>query len=346
MKRVELLETLDIVKPALADDSMVPMWQCFMFHADSVICYNNAIGIIAPINVGGEYAVNGKTLLGLLENSAAETVDLKLEGQDLTIRAGRSTFKLPWYPKEDFLFEEPEDKLVRKLPLGLDSLKGMELCLKTASKDATQPALMGVCLSHRKKHVTLYSCNGDALSSYLMPFTMKDTEAAFDYMLPSAFCQAVLRTVSETEAEAVELKINEEWALAAVGDYLVYGRLIQNDNPLDHEGLFKSTVKGKPTYVPLPDGLEGALQRAMVVTEAESAKTVLTVEKGRLKLLSETHMGTVRDSLAFEGHPDVEANVSSALLRGAIGSCAEIAIFDNCCVLKGENLTVLLSNMG
>ena len=69
------------------------------------------------------------------------------------------------------------------------------------------------------------------------------------------------------------------WACVSLdSNYTVYGRLMVNDNPTDHEGLIKRSMKAKPKYVKIPESLHHALSRARVVADAESAKTVFTVE--------------------------------------------------------------------
>jgi hypothetical protein len=119
------------------------------------------------------------------------------------------------------------------------------------------------------------------------------------------------------------------------------------EKPLDHEDLIKRTLKAKPKYVKLPEGLGHALSRARVVADAESAKTVLTVAKDRLNLLTTASMGVIKDSLPFAGHSDVQANVSAALIQRCIGLCDEMSIADNCCAFRsGKELFILVSNMG
>lgn len=344
MNRKSLLETLELVGRALAADAMVPIFQCFCFHGETVSSYNDSLGLIAPCKTDDGFAVNGNTLLGLLRNTQSEEVEFSLVDQDCVIKAGRSTFKLPWFPKEDFLFEEPTDKWHSVLALDEEMLKGFDACLLTSSKDNSQPALMGVFLNGVQH--TLYSCDGDALSRYTIAESQHCASAA---MLPNAFCEAVLKVAENFDIKDVqtELSVNLGWAKADIGDHVVYGRLIENEKPLDHAGLITKTIKGKPSYVPLPKGLDNALSRARVIADAESAKTVLTVASGRLKLVTETHAGIVRDTLPLPDHPEVEAHVNAELTQRSIKQCDEMAILDNAVAYRlGTTLFVLLSNMG
>src|ERR1700722_5373012 len=98
MNRAELVTKLALVGHGLADHNLVPMFQCYCFDGEVVSAYNDALGVIAPCPCPEIFAVNGKTLLGLLTNSHAEEVEFALEDKhDLSIKTGKSRFKLPYF---------------------------------------------------------------------------------------------------------------------------------------------------------------------------------------------------------------------------------------------------------
>src|SRR5216110_1843170 len=146
MKREELVEKLQLVASALATDNMVPMFQCFVFDGKTVTAYNDALAIITDCAVAESFAVNGQVLLGLLTNSHADYLDFTLESEDLLVKAGKSTFRLPYFPKTDFLFTVPEAEDIPGCPIDINLIDGLQACLLTSSTDNAQPALMGVCL--------------------------------------------------------------------------------------------------------------------------------------------------------------------------------------------------------
>lgn len=354
MNRQELVDTLELLKPALSDTPLVGVFQCFQFTGEKVIAYNDEIGIVAPCQTDHPFAVNGEILLGLLKNSLAEDVTLspgvKSDENELAITAGRSSFKLPYFAEADFLFEEPEDKWDTTITI-TDAIKqGLTACLATVSSDTARPALMGVCIHNADEIVILYSCDGNAITSIV---TEVKSQKLPDITVPTSFVRALLNVMETTEAETGKLMINQEWAKAvtknALGaSYTVYGRLIVQDNPVDHTELIIETIKGDPAFHKIPGEFELALSRARVLADLESAKTVLTVMGNRLKLLTETHMGIVRDSLAYKCPEDVEASVSAELLHRIIAECDEMAVMDNCTVFRNQanGLFRLVSNLG
>lgn len=343
MNRVELVTKLEIVSRALSDNDLVPIFKCFCFDGKNVSAYNDAIGIVAECQTDEAFAVNGQTLLGLLKNSQGEEVTLHLEDEDTVVKAGKSTFRLPYQIKDEFLFVEPdlEEFNVKLLPVLSDMLKGMEACLLTSSRDTTQTALMGLCLSGGS---IFYSCDGDALSRYTTPFKANPKIPSF--ILPNSFCEAVIKTASDSQSEVTSIILNKDWAKATLASgYVIYGRLIETDTPLDHEAEIKNTLKLEPTFVKVPAGLNEALSRARVVADHESAKTVFTIKGGWLRLLTDTHTGVVRDTIAMK-HSEIEVNVSAALIQRAISLCDEMAVLENCCAFRsGEQLLQVLGNM-
>lgn len=350
MNRKDLVDTLNLVKPALAENNMVPVFQCFMFDTGTVTATNDQIAITAPAKGMPVFATNGNTLLGLLNASKAEEANFTLNGQDAHVKCGRSTFKLPFIPKEGFLAKLPSTADFKEsfdfTPLFLE---GLQSCLLTSSRDNTQPALMGVNLKMAQS--LLYSCDGDAVTRYDYNPTKKGSNKPDKaHMLPNGFCEALLSICKANDIGKGSLYINDDWVIAGFGggDYIVYGRIIKIDKPIDYEDLIKKTMKGvKPQWVEVPRHLDGALSRARVVADPESAKTVLTVGDGRFKLHTETHMGVVRDNLAWADGEQTTGNVSAALVQRAIGLCDQMAVLPNCtCYRRDQHIFQLLSNMG
>ncbi len=337
MLRQDLVKTLEMTSHALAENQMIPVMTCFCFDGQTVRGYNDTIGIIAPCECPIQFVTHGPTLLGLLKASQADEVTFKLDGTDVVVKAGKSLFTLPWSPVEEFIFEEVE---AWDLTLKLDKelLQGLAACLTTSSKDLAQPAWAGVCL----KGDCAYSFDGDTITKQKLAQAAK----TIDIMLPNAFCQAVLKIMAESEPGNAGLNLGEYWVMAGLSNgYRIYGRLIQNDHPMDHEGLLADTLVTTPSFVPVPQALHPALVRARVVADPVSAPTQLVVEKGKLRMCTSTHMGVVNDIIAFN-HPDVTANVSAEKVQKSLELCNEMAIMENCSVFRnGGELLQVTGNM-
>lgn len=346
MNRGALLKTLELVSPALATTNLVPVFGCFVFTNSKVMAYNDVIGIVAPWETKGQpFAANGQILLGLLRNSSSEGVDIVCDpkkSEDLKITLGKSASKLPFFGEDEFIFLEPDIDALDKTKLTPALLLATQTCLTTSSTDNSMPALMGVCFNFEEG--ALFSCDGDALTKHRADIRGKGV-----YTAPNQFCSALSRICEETETYDGELVFTRQWVRASLANgYVLYGRMIENDTPLDHEKLITRSLQGGPEFVGLPKGLNEALARARVFADAESTPTTFSIKDGTLKMATDTkHSGQVKDVLNIKGHKDVEALIHPNLMVRSIKVCDEICILHNCTAYRnGEAILQVVGNVG
>lgn len=351
MDRQALLKKLELVSRALAVNNLIPVFTNFVFTGKTVYAYNDHIGIVATQEFPGVAGLEGSILLGALKASESQEVEFEMGPNDVSLRAGKASFTLPFTPEENFLFTEPHEEHIFSCALDDELRTGLECCLTTVGRDQAMPALMGICLHFGGKIPALYSCDSDAMTKWLTIKQSPKTEKKA-LLLPTEFCEAILKIWHDIQPEIGTFAMNEGWAWAQLSDattqYTIYGRMPAEESPLDYEGLLTKTVKDAPEFVGVPVGLAKALSRARVLADRESAPTVLRVQKGRLSIETRTSMGDVNETLPLRGgHPDVkEAKVHASLLQRSIAICDEFAIFENCIVLrKGDALLQLTSNM-
>jgi hypothetical protein len=143
------------------------------------------------------------------------------------------------------------------------------------------------------------------------------------------------------------LQFNNEWVYANFEDWSVYGRVLEIKDPIDFENLIKKTIKTKPTMVAVPPVFSEALSRARVLADPESQKTSLSINKSRGELLTETHMGEIRDSVPLKGHDDVTCSINASHIQRCLSHCDTFAFTEQCTILeKGSDIFMLVSNMG
>jgi DNA polymerase III sliding clamp (beta) subunit (PCNA family) len=346
VNRKELTQKLELVSRALADTNLIPIFQCFGFTGENVFAYNDALAIIAPdVKTKDAFAVDGNVLLGLLKNSYGDDVDFKPGAEALTVKTGKSVFNLPWFPKTDFLFVEPDEEPEVSLPIDPEFLDGLAACLLTSSRDETKRPFMGVLLNQQFEHITLYSTDGDAITSFITGHKSRDKK---NYLLPNSFCDALVKAFKDTGSTDGILDVSDEWVKASLtSGYVIYGRLNLVDNPVDHDAEIKKTVNGKPKFVAVPEGLHEALSRARIIADPESAPTWVGVSKKHMSIETETSMGKVEDVIPSDGHTEVEATISAEMMQRCIGLCDEMVILENCAVFRrGEKLFILIANQG
>jgi hypothetical protein len=150
-------------------------------------------------------------------------------------------------------------------------------------------------------------------------------------------------TLGETKGT---LGLSDDWYRVQFEGWEIYSRVPEINDALDFEGVIKSRMKDAVATVANPIGLTEALSRARVLADAESKKTDVSIVKGKMHLLTSTHMGDVADTLLFKDHPDVNASISAAHLQQALDYCDQMAVLENCIVLeKAPDVLMLVSNL-
>jgi DNA polymerase III sliding clamp (beta) subunit (PCNA family) len=337
MNRADLVRTLELVRPALAKDNVIPIYQCFCFEDGQVYAYNDAIGIIGPAEAEGTdpFAVHGNTLLGLLSNSSAEAIELAFKGDTLELKLGKTVAALPFFAKENFLFDPTKATQSDTLPITVTFIEAMKVCLETVSHDETQRALMGLWLDGNQ----IYSCNGDMLTRITLKSKPKQAR-----MLPTGFCQAVIKIWESLNLTKGTLKYSDEWLIAEFDEWQIWGRVPEINEMPAFDTWVKRTGKGETK--PVPTALNDALSRARVLADPESQKTTISIGKGKVHLTTSTHMGDVDDFVTFKDHPDISCAISAAHLQQALVHCDQVAFHEDCVVLeKAPNVFMLMGTM-
>lgn len=346
MNRKELIDILELVKPALADDNIVPVFTNFCFDDGVVYGYRDSLAILAPVDVEGRFAVNGKVFFELVKQAQAKELEFTLNKNELLFNAGKSKMKMPYLEGDEFMFEEPEVE-DWKVMFDLDHtfIEGLDLCLVTTANDSTMPGFMGVTLRDGDR-VALYSCDSDSMSRYYLNPSKGNGE---QYTMPNEFCEALIRIAEKTGFVSGQFYINDEWAMADFGNnFRVWGRIIHTEEVFDFEENLSAKLKRMPTFVNIPDSLLPALNRARVVADIESKGTTLRANGNKVILETHTHFGDVKDTVTLdEEHKSVVAYVSAKLISRVVAISSEFAMTDAFTIYRdSDDFLVLVGNLG
>ena len=334
---------LEFVKTAVSDQPLIPIFASFVFNKGTVYGFNDNLAIICPCKIQSSFAVRAVTLFGFLKNSRAKKISFILSNDDVIVKGGKSKITLPCNHEDEFVFNEDDigDNWDVKIPITEKLIEGIKICLVTSSYDYSMPSIMGVTVII-DKNITLYSCDGDAISRFKVGKASKKMTKG-QYNIPNEFCIALTKF---EESDGI-LKINNDWAKAEFkNNYKLYGRILVADNPVDHEAFIAATLKVTPTYIKIPKGLNNALLRARVVADVESKKTIINIHNNKMRIFTETDIGDVKDIITLrEDHPDIEIAVHASLIQRSALLCEHMAILDDCtCYKSGDTLFQVLSN--
>lgn len=340
--RTELLEKLERVSPALAIHNLVPIMTHFWFGGKTLMAYNDQIAISVPLATDFTGAVPGNVLLGMLKATSRAKIELVATDNELQVKAGtRSTFKLAMLPLPKNMFSMPSmDKETGYLDGGLgDLLAGVEGCLRSQGADTSIPEQLGVTMAPAGKALHLYTTNSATISKSVVEFK-KGVKWKRSCILPFAFCRTML-SLCRGEGKEALLAITKDHALLEVTDTIVWGRLINNEQPYDFEKVINVHFPeaSRKKVVPVPKGLDKALARATIITDAkvDQVRTKATVKEGLLKLTSKSERGEALDKVKVEGHADVSMSFEPKLVLAGLEDFNRILFTNRCIVMTNPS---------
>jgi DNA polymerase III sliding clamp (beta) subunit (PCNA family) len=351
MKRSELVESLEIVAPALSKTDMVPTLKHFWFRGDSLMAYNDFIGTSVELKTEFIGAVPA-TLLQMLKASKAKDTEFDTDGEMLVVKAASSKFKFPTLGKDSFIFDMPKPKSKAVLKVNTEQfLKGIKDCLYSVGDDMLTPDQVGITLLMDGDDLCLFAINGATMTCVRTKcgeVTFKDR-----VILPADFCRELLR-IEDLVKEDLHIEIHDDHVLAVCGDVTLFGKLVESDKPLDFLKVmsdhFPSEMKKK--MVPIPTKLELMLDRALIITDGtDDGKTAVTVKRDgadcKMYFSSTSTRGEVHDTvLVGKQHPEVKIVVKAKWLKIGYGRFTDMIVTDKCVAMSGERSLYLVALVG
>lgn len=161
----------------------------------------------AAVEEDGEAVVSGKLLKGLVKALPSDHVRVAMDGDTMTVRCGRSSYRLHTLPASDFP-EFPDvapDQSVEMPYSVFDDVLGR--VHRAASKDASRPVLSGAVMTVRDGRLSMVATDSYRLCLCETPIG-GDTE--FEAVVPASNLAGALRrmtsdevTVSASESQVV-----------------------------------------------------------------------------------------------------------------------------------------------
>lgn len=326
MERVELLDKLQMARPCLSAQDIVPILSHFCFNEEEIVAFNGTQAIIVDHETDLDCGLPGELLIKLLNSYSAGKIAVDQKGNDIAIKAGKSNAKLASLNNEDFLFEMPDLEDAKEFSVNDDFLTGLSKTLLSVSKNSLQRSQFGVTLDSSKKGTAMYSTDNARVSRYNLKSSMG--KKAFKVLLPEVFCQLLIDLSKSTGDAEPDLYIGDDYVYAAFEGVYVYSKLLVEVEFLDFESVIEGLWGGDVDDLEeIPDALTTAIERTTLLTSKETDQVVhLDVEDGTLKISGNSGYGEVKENLEVEDIEDISCRMDANLLLGALQSVDEMVL--------------------
>ena len=343
---MDILDGLNVVKPALCGSDLVPILTHLCFGKGFVFAFNHFMAIKATIPLEIECAIPGGVLLPLA-NSLGKSLTIDQSGESVTVKAGRSKTKLAAMHKDDFLFQFPDYSGDGSVVLTDTFVKGVSRCLISTGDDLNHPEHLGVTFCSIGGKAALYSTDNKTLSR-----CNTDMDYAVDgkVLLPKEFCIQLVSLYAKfkSHTEKPTLFFGDQYMIAEFGggEVLLFSK-IDTFPSIDFEKVLNNFDVSGSTYSAIPAGFKEAIDRSIIIQKSSGEqRTSISIKRRSLVVSAETGVGTVEDAMVLPTAPEasVALTVNPALVSRICNNCSELVVKENAVVFKDGDYVHLISS--
>ena len=349
MKRSELLSVLNTIKPGLTTYDFIPILSCFCFDNDTITAYNDLIAMSVKCDTGIEGGVSGSVLLSLLSKSAAKNLEVvSADKNKLVGKLGRTKLSLPMLPKEDFLFELPDEKRLVSFSLTKDFHNGIKMCMPSINTDPTHTEQMGISVDITDKRTHICSTDNITVSRYKLKKTIKSKKSR-QFILPKPFCEQLLKFSADSDSP-IKLSIYKTFAVVDFEDGgFLFTKLYTSPTALDYSSIFdthKKSIKGCTDAA--PKTLKACTERSLILLSKELDKiTTVVVTSENVTMKTDTALGKAVDRFKMSNtvSDELTYSINPELVLRYLGLCTHMSFSDDVVVLTGDRFVHLISRI-
>ncbi|NPA41233.1 MAG: DNA polymerase III subunit beta [Aquificae bacterium] len=231
--REEFEEALKKAKEATEKKSALPILTNFLLTASDGKLTVKAtdlenylvLSVKADVEEEGSVCVSSRSLSDIVRNLNSAVVNLETEEEKLVISGGRSKFKLPTVPTEDFP-EFPQAVEGEEVISGNLILEGISKTEYAIAKEEARIALQGMFMKGHEGRIHFVGSDGHRLALY-------EPEGSFSYelLIPKKSLKVIQRLLTGIEDVKVAKSEDGSFAYFTSEEWKLIVRLLEGDYP-------------------------------------------------------------------------------------------------------------------
>lgn len=225
----------------------------------------------------------GRKIAGIVKESAAEDIEFTLEENRVTVKAGRSVFRIPILDPEEFprMFERPS---ALKFPMEADNLKRLFESVEFAvSRGEDRPAMTGIFWEIKPDRNRMVATDGHRMALGDEKESIPPVEGQ-SHILPTK----IFNFLPKELEGPVEILLDETKIGLSFNTTEVVSRLIEGPYP-DYEKVIPQEISNILTVN--GDELTAALRRMMIFTNQVTRQIKFALGKDNLVLYASSPEG-------------------------------------------------------
>jgi len=288
----------------------------------------------------GEVTLNAKKLFDILRELPREEVHLNKEDNHwLTLKCGKSKFRLPGMPSQDFppFPEFSEDSL-----LEFSSKLLKEMIRKTffaQSPDETRQALNGLLLERDGGKVSMVGTDGHRLAVIRRDLGGASKGDKLSYLIPKKALAELMKLIEDGEATFSFSAKNNHMAFIQ-GDQVIVSRKIDGKFP-NYQQVVPSDNKLQVQVN--RSVLQHALKRVALLADEKSKMVRFDIQSGSMTLITDTtELGAAREEVvvSYSGE-DVSVGLNAKYVLDVLNVIDNEEVILN---LKDQNSSCLITS--
>jgi len=309
IKRSELLEALNAVKPGLATKTVVQQMEHVIFTGQDIVTYNEQTGILYPFETDFEASVNYNDLYKIITKIKKDEVELTVEESELLITTKTTKAGLVTMTTDEI--DESLDGLINQLPnevngldwqdIPSDFIDGALLCIPAVSQDLSQGTL-----------ACLYINNDNLICTDNQRISWYKLKEPVNY-------EFFIRAGTIRELASFDIKrlcVSESWIHFITDKDVVFSTRLIRGKSFDY---FLDMFDGfKGTAVELPEGLKALVDSAAVMAEEGIYRNMrVTIQEGEMVCATQNARGWIEEPIPikYDKKTPIDFQVSAIFLQ-------------------------------